>query len=681
MNILEVAQQYLAAGLSIIPVKADGSKSPLIAGWRKYSNTLPTPEECSNWFASGALVGIGVVPGPASGNLVVLDFEHHGESAYFEWIQRLPDNLRTLAQSLPTVATPSGGRHVWIRLADPQPGAKLARYATGKTKIEIRGEGHQVLAPGCPAECHATGKLYEWYIEAEIQELEEDQWVELLEYCCQCNEYQSPEQPRDQDRKGTPAGEDSPGNDFNRRGTWEETGIFADGWTWAKTCGDDRGFLTRPGKESGISASVGMVSSKNHGYPYFYAWTTSTDFAAETPFSRFAVYAKIKHKGDYSEAAKELARQGYGERLSQRKTVDLSGFTMKINTPNGVPVSPFSKPSATQEGEADGTDPKPFKWMSELSAQADDTKWLWKGYIPRGGIVLFSALWKAGKSTILSHLLKSFDGSQSEFLGLEITPSRVLYITEEDESIWADRRDALMINDHVGMWCRPFKVRPTMQEWRDFIKAITEQVEKHQFDLVVFDTLSKMWPTREENDAGQVEEALMPLWNISNAGTAILLVHHMRKSEGQQFVGARGSGGLSAFVELLIEFRRSTDNPKDPKRILQAVGRYAATPLKLLCELQHGKYVGLGDPDDAIPDERQSQGPIWKNDLMKCLEETGAEWMTCEAVVKALAEKRQEKAKKVSDVRDVLDKWINGGELERQGEGKKGDPYLYRIPV
>lgn len=680
MNILEVAQQYLAAGLSVIPVKADGSKSPLITGWRKYSNALPTSEEITQWFSGGALVGIGVVPGPASGNLVVLDFEHFGESAYFEWIQRLPDNLRAVVQALPTVATPSGGRHVWIRLSDPQPGAKLARYAAGKTKIEIRGEGHQVLAPGCPAECHATGKLYEWYIEAGIQEIDEDIWSDLLEYCCQCNEYQSPEQPRDQDRKGTPAGEDSPGNDFNRRGTWEETGLFADGWTWSKQCGDDRGFLTRPGKESGISASVGMVCSKNHGYPYFYAWTTSTDFAAETPFSRFAVYAKLKHKGDYSEAAKELARQGYGERLTQRKQVDLSGFTMKINTPGGAPVSPFSKPveNTTEEIES-----KPFKWMSELNAQADDTKWLWKGYIPRGGIVLFSALWKAGKSTILSHLLKSFDGSQSEFLGLEITPSRVLYITEEDESIWADRRDALMINDHVGLWARPFKVRPTMQEWRDFIKAITEQVEKHQFDLVVFDTLSKMWPTREENDAGQVEEALMPLWNISNAGTAVLLVHHMRKSDGTQFVGARGSGGLSAFVELLMEFRRASDDPKDCKRVITAQGRYSCTPVKLECALDHGKYIGLGDSDadDTVPDERKASDPIWKKDLMKCLEEAESEWKTCGELVNALAAKRQEKAQSASEVRDILNKWINGGELERKGEGKKGDPYLYRIPV
>jgi len=111
MDILSIARWYVSQGLSVIPVKADGSKSPSINGWRKYSNELPTDETLVEWFGGTKIVGIGVPCGPASGNLVVLDFEHVGESAYFEWIQRLPDDLRKFAESLPTVVTPSGGRH------------------------------------------------------------------------------------------------------------------------------------------------------------------------------------------------------------------------------------------------------------------------------------------------------------------------------------------------------------------------------------------------------------------------------------------------------------------------------------------------------------------------------------------------------------------------------------------
>ena len=55
----------------------------------------------------------------------------------------------------------------------------------------------------------------------------------------------------------------------------------------------------------------------------------------------------------------------------------MSGFTLKVNTPGGVPVTPFVRPDSppadagtdrTVEPEAED---KPFKWMSELDAQAD----------------------------------------------------------------------------------------------------------------------------------------------------------------------------------------------------------------------------------------------------------------------------------------------------------------------
>jgi hypothetical protein len=161
-SVLDIARRYVAAGLSVIPVRADGSKAPKLAGWREYSARLATPEELESWFAAGG-VGIGVVPGPASGNLVVLDFERKFDRpAYPEWLGKLPAELKADLARCPVVRTPSGGVHVWVRLPDPTAGGRLARYAKGSTKVEVRGEGHQVLAPGCPAACHASGQTYEF---------------------------------------------------------------------------------------------------------------------------------------------------------------------------------------------------------------------------------------------------------------------------------------------------------------------------------------------------------------------------------------------------------------------------------------------------------------------------------------------------------------------------------------
>ena len=473
---------------------------------------------------------------------------------------------------------------------------------------------------------------------------------------------------------------DSPGNDFNARGSWAETGLFDNGWTWCRACGEDKGYLTRPGKEKGISASAGMVSSKDAGYPYLFVWSTSTDFPAETPLSRFAVYAQLKHAGDYSAAAKELKRMGYGERSDFTKPkpeqdggVDLSAFTLVVNTPEGKPLNPFaSTPPPVPAGQSE---PKPFKWMSELDAVSESAKWVWTGYLARGGITLFSALWKAGKSTILSHLIKSLDGSKSEFLGQAVVPGRVLYVTEEHEHLWAGRRDKLMIGDHVGMACRPFKMRPTMQEWRDYLKVLSEQVRKYQFDVVVFDTLSKMWPVREENDAGQVEEALMPLWAMAQEEVAILLVHHSRKSGGEQFVGARGSGGLPAFCEILVEFSRATDDVKDPQRVLKGMGRYEETPVKLLAELTPGGYVALGDPDD-VQVRAAHKTADWKDLLWGEITLGGSTWKTADELQERLD--AHQTAYRRQDFLATIKLWSDSGEVERTGKGVKGNPFMYR---
>src|SRR5436309_11629398 len=44
---------------------------------------------------------------------------------------------------------------------------------------------------------------------------------------------------------------------------------------------------------------------------------------------------------------------------------------------------------------------------SALQANADPLAWLWRGFIADKGITLLSALWKAGKTTLLSHLVRN----------------------------------------------------------------------------------------------------------------------------------------------------------------------------------------------------------------------------------------------------------------------------------
>jgi hypothetical protein len=698
--ILETARKYVRQGLSVIPVKADGSKAPLLAGWREFARTLPTDGKLVEWFGDGVGPrGVGVVGGEASGNLMVLDFENRdGYCAYTIWRESLPDDLRQLVDTLPTVATPSGGRHVWVRLAQAHAGCRLARFPDRRVKIEIRGNNHQVLAPGCPPECHKSGKPYTWLIppEAALETHGElyptvdlEVWIELVHSCSAHDECPEPEQARDAGVKDRDSIQESPGTDFNVRGTWQETGLFEAGWNWVKRESDQVGYLTRPDKSAGISASIGKVTSQALGYPYLYVWSTSVpDFNSEVPYSRFAVYAKLKHGGDYSRAAKELRELGYGGGKAltwqhnlnlgarEKPPLDLSRIEMK-RTIDGIPVRPFAPPAPPKPPSATDTK-RIFKWMSELSAQSVEAKWLWHGYVARRAITLISAHPKAGKTTMLKYLLRAFGGGVDTFLGQQVTAARVLYVTEEDETFWAERRDDLQIGDHVGVISQPFKLKPLMPQWTDFLKKVEDAVYDHGFDLVVFDTMGKLWPVKEENNASEIDGALQPLWNFKDrCDTAVVLVHHLKKSGGDEFTGTRGSSSIAGFMDCLVELQRLRTDDTSSQRLIKATGRFGRdTPERKLIELLADGYHCLGDPD-----EKQTQATRkhpWHDDLMDVLQEAGEDWSSYDDIADGIASRRGEQPRR-NHLVAVLGRLFDGGEIERQGDGKKGNPYMYRM--
>lgn len=160
-TVFEWARRYVEAGLSVIPVRSDGSKAPVFPDWRQYTDRLPTGEELAAWFDNDRGFGLGVVPGPASGNLAVMDFEvRDGVSAFDVWKAGLSAEQTKVVAQCPLIGTPSGGRHLWVRGTNPRKGSILARTETGLIFIEIRGTGQQVLVPGCPLTCHKSGNPY-----------------------------------------------------------------------------------------------------------------------------------------------------------------------------------------------------------------------------------------------------------------------------------------------------------------------------------------------------------------------------------------------------------------------------------------------------------------------------------------------------------------------------------------
>src|SRR5262245_34528130 len=235
----------------------------------------------------------------------------------------------------------------------------------------------------------------------------------------------------------------------------------------------------------------------------------------------------------------------------------------------GAPAPAGGRAPGTAGGEDEPFGPPVL--LSALQRIDPAALWLWHGYLACGGVTLLSALWKAGKTTLLAHLLKALEEG-GQFCGLECKKARVLYCTEEHESLWAERRDDLRIGDHVEMLVQPFRGKPSEKDWLAFLEYVVAQCGRCAYDLLIFDTISNLWPVRDENDAAKVQEALMPLRQVSDAAS-LLLVHHLRKSDGQEATASRGSGALPSFADTLIELRRfQAGDRKDRRRVLTGTG-------------------------------------------------------------------------------------------------------------
>jgi hypothetical protein len=102
----------------------------------------------------------------------------------------------------------------------------------------------------------------------------------------------------------------------------------------------------------------------------------------------------------------------------------------------------------------------------------------------------------------------------------------------------------------------------------------------------VIDPFSSFFPGKSESDVNSVLEYLASLRRLAEHGLSILLDHHPRKGRFLAGQGARGSGLLSSFADIIVEMRLlRRASPLDRRRRLRAYARYDETPRDRIIEL------------------------------------------------------------------------------------------------
>lgn len=310
-------------------------------------------------------------------------------------------------------------------------------------------------------------------------------------------------------------------------------------------------------------------------------------------------------------------------------------------------------------------DPKP---VSALTAGDGTVDWQVEGILARGHCTLTSALMKAGKSTYLGTMLRHMqDGTP--FLGRATKECRTLVVSEESETIWTMRRDALGLDDHLHVLAKPMAYKPSYGDWAEFVEFVAAKAADRKCDVVVFDTIGKFAPWENENDAAQVQGTVNPLDQLTQAGLGVTLFHHFGKTDGTEGRAARGSTALTGAVDIILELRRyKPDDKADRRRVLSGLGRFDTIPDEIVLALNDDgtDYTSHGDKKaeaarelqaalrDALPDEPPGRTA---DEIHADLDDTDRP--------------------RRGDVMKALRAGVTAGKWRSTGTGKRGFPYRF----
>lgn len=302
--------------------------------------------------------------------------------------------------------------------------------------------------------------------------------------------------------------------------------------------------------------------------------------------------------------------------------------------------------------------------LSELG-DYEPISWFWEGFVAPKRKTIFVGHPKAGKTTLMSHLVRGLSGARCS-IGPPVLPCKTLIITEEHEDLWKRRRDDMHINgDQVYLISG--QRTPNYEYWNALLEIAGKFMLSKGIETLMIDTLSNVWPVMDENDAAQTGRGLDPLTDLANMGLAVVCVHHAPKQKQSAVISARGSTAITAFFDIVINMRTAGRGTHTTRRSLKGWGRDLETPETLILDykgVEEGYEVssGEGDMDDEMMDLDMEQ-------VIKAIptDGDGADMKTICGKVKMAH----------TTIKPLLARAIDLQRVHRDGTGLKGNPYHY----
>lgn len=294
----------ISEGIACIPVKS--TKAPALEKGSKYFDEIIPDDQIDHFFKNAW--GFGVKCGSISEGLEAIDFDHDKESG--ETVQKVyeafveHDFVKHLISEglIYRQKTQSGGYHIVYRYESENfdGNKKLAKWQSGDTMIETRGESGYIVGAPSPGYQQVNGVDLE-----EIARLEKEE-RDLLHEIAKSFSLQ---------KVSASAGESEQLDYYAIEDTDPITRFNFEKIAYAKKLLEDKGWVKvdktdgiekwrRPGKDSGISATWGY----KHNALYVFS-TNVKDFKQNCYYTPFQILIKLRFKGKYQDALKWLTER------------------------------------------------------------------------------------------------------------------------------------------------------------------------------------------------------------------------------------------------------------------------------------------------------------------------------------------------------------------------------------
>lgn len=630
-EILTTALRFATQGIVCVPVASDGTKRPGVGSWKEFQERHPTEDELLGWFNNDQVQGLGVITGPISGNLLMIEFEGRAvdQKLHLQAKDAMESSglgyLWEMIVNGYSERTPSGGIHFLVKVdgAAIDGNTKLAQMPgeDGGCLIETRGAGGFSICAPSGGTAHPQGKP--WTILSgspeTIPTIDEMELKELFTILRTFDEMPDAEITRQELTKREPNLE-LPGDDYNHRTTWEEI-LEPLGWKKIYRQGE-KTMWQRPGKKIGASASTNLGGSD-----LFYVFSTSTQFPAGQSMTKFYVYALLHHRGDMREAAQALRFKGYGKRNGGN---DLAEYTYNPTTGEILEKAPAEAPGIgvsdelvqisdmtrqelklarakreakrildQEEASKNYHEPIYVRTLTEeLQLPIEEVKWTIKDVFPTGANVTLTAQYKAGKTTLINHLASSLaDGKK--FLNYFSEPEHpgqiVIFNYEVSENQYRRWMNDVAIenSDKITLvHLRGKRLPLTVSRVEDLVVSILKDLGAQTWILDPFArAFTGCGDENSNSDVGVFLDTLDVIKDRAGVSNLVLPIHTGRAQENG-VDRARGATRLDDWADVRWLLKKTTEG-----RFFSADGRDVLQEEQMLTFDENTRSLTLGGAD------------------------------------------------------------------------------------